>query len=123
MIEPIHELANSETTLALAWVPNSPSCLAAGTGAKWLRIYDLRGTSTYFKFIFSLFVNVIVGDINAPRSVMAHTKAVSGVCFDFFDYNRLATFSEDGIVKVWDLRKLVDPVSYILYEERTERGE
>eukprot|EP00026_Physarum_polycephalum_P001793 Phypoly_transcript_01796.p1 GENE.Phypoly_transcript_01796~~Phypoly_transcript_01796.p1 ORF type:complete len:954 (+),score=144.73 Phypoly_transcript_01796:249-3110(+) len=91
VVEPIHELANSETTLALAWVPNSPSCLAAGTGAKWLRIYDLRG------------------DINAPRSVMAHTKAVSGVCFDFFDYNRLATFSEDGIVKVWDLRKLVDP--------------
>ena len=45
---------------------------------------------------------------------MAHTKAVSGVCFDFFDYNRLATFSEDGIVKVWDLRKLVDPVSFIL---------
>lgn len=61
-----------------------------------------------FRFIY-LFNDT--GDINAPRSVMAHTKAVSGVCFDFFDYNRLATFSEDGIVKIWDLRKLVDPVS------------
>lgn len=48
--EPIHELANSETTLALAWVPNSPSCLAAGTGAKWLRIYDLRGKSLFYVF-------------------------------------------------------------------------
>lgn len=55
------------------------------------------------------------GDVNAPRSVVAHAKAVSGVCFDNFDSNRLATFSEDGIVKVWDLRKLVDPVSDITF--------
>lgn len=99
--DPVHELANSETTLALAWVPKSPWRLAAGTGVKWLRIYDLRG------------------DINSPQSVVAHAKAVSGVSFDTFDPNRLATFSEDGIVKIWDQRKLVEPVSlefmHILY--------
>lgn len=103
-------MANSETTLALAWLPGtntlylnstdlrvgSPYCLAAGTHVKWLRIYDLRG------------------DINAPRSVVAHQKAVNGVCFDHFDYNRMATFSEDGIVKVWDIRKLTEPVSYLV---------
>ncbi len=33
----------SESTVALAWLPESPQCLAIGTGVKWLRIYDLRG--------------------------------------------------------------------------------
>jgi hypothetical protein len=41
--KPFAEIANSETTSALAWVPSSPSCLVTGTGVKWLRIYDLRG--------------------------------------------------------------------------------
>ncbi len=42
VVEPLYELA-TEGTFALAWLPGAPSCLAAGTGAKWLRIYDLRG--------------------------------------------------------------------------------
>jgi hypothetical protein len=45
VVSPIAELANSEATTALAWDPSNPSCLVTGTGVKWLRIYDLRGTS------------------------------------------------------------------------------
>lgn len=88
------ELANSEATVALAWVPGRPSCLATGTGVKWLRIYDLRG------------------DLNTPPSVVAHSKAVLGVLFDPFAEQRFATFSDstDGVVKLWDLRMLTDPV-------------
>ena len=40
---PAAELSNSEATVSLAWVPSYDSCLATGTGVKWLRIYDLRG--------------------------------------------------------------------------------
>ena len=36
------ELANSEATVGLSWLPGHPYCLAAGTGVKWLRIYDMR---------------------------------------------------------------------------------
>jgi hypothetical protein len=43
VMEPSYELGASETTVALAWVPQSPHCLATGTSNKWLRIYDLRG--------------------------------------------------------------------------------
>lgn len=56
----MYELANSETTLALAWVPNSPSCLAAGTGVKWLRIYDLRGTTNKQKIQAIIFYLVLL---------------------------------------------------------------
>jgi hypothetical protein len=92
------ELANSEATVALAWVPRMPSCLATGTGVKWLRIYDLRG------------------DLNTPPSVVAHSKAVLGVLFDPFADQRFATFSDsaDGVVKLWDLRMLTDPVRVVL---------
>jgi hypothetical protein len=36
------ELANSEATVGLSWLPGHPYCIAAGTGVKWLRIYDMR---------------------------------------------------------------------------------
>ncbi len=87
------EFANSEATVALAWLPSNPLCLATGTGTKWLRIYDLRAP------------------YKAPKSAVAHSKAVYGVTFDPFHEDRLATFSEDAVIKIWDLRQLKDPVS------------
>ena len=39
---PHTELGQSEATCALSWLPSMPSCIAVGTGVKWLRIYDLR---------------------------------------------------------------------------------
>lgn len=52
------------------------------------------------------------GDINAPQSVVAHSRAVNGVSFDPFHNERLASFSEDGIVKLWDIRYFSEPVSF-----------
>ena len=40
--KPHLELGQSEATQALSWLPSMPSCIAVGTGVKWLRIYDLR---------------------------------------------------------------------------------
>ncbi|KAL6067851.1 GATOR complex protein MIOS [Balamuthia mandrillaris] len=93
VMRPMGEVNMSEATVALAWVPNQPSCLATGTGAKWLRIYDLRAS-----------------DLSARKSVIAHSKAVHGVSFDPFKDDRLFTFSEDGVIKIWDIRKLRDCV-------------
>ena len=56
-MRPMGEVNMSEATVALAWVPGQPSCLATGTGAKWLRIYDLRAS-----------------DLSARKSVLAHSK-------------------------------------------------
>ncbi|KAN0004083.1 hypothetical protein ACTFIZ_010242 [Dictyostelium cf. discoideum] len=89
--QPISEFTQSEATLALAWLPNNPSCLLVGTGSKWLKLYDIR-------------------DVNSSQSVMAHQKSVNGVCIDPFDFNRIATMSEDSHIKVWDLRNLDDPL-------------
>ena len=40
---PYVKLGSDESTQAVSWVPSMPSCIAVGTGLKWLRIYDLRG--------------------------------------------------------------------------------
>eukprot|EP01114_Cavostelium_apophysatum_P012662 TRINITY_DN288_c0_g1_i6.p1 TRINITY_DN288_c0_g1~~TRINITY_DN288_c0_g1_i6.p1 ORF type:complete len:932 (+),score=212.05 TRINITY_DN288_c0_g1_i6:136-2931(+) len=92
IVKPFADFSNSEATTALAWLPSSPHCLVTGTGVKWLRLYDLRG------------------DTNAPQSVVAHSKSVHGVCFDPFKEERLATFSEDGLIKLWDIRNFQEAV-------------
>uniref|UniRef100_A0AAV1U7S2 WD repeat protein mio zinc-ribbon like domain-containing protein n=1 Tax=Peronospora matthiolae TaxID=2874970 RepID=A0AAV1U7S2_9STRA len=88
--KPVHELANSEATMALSWVPLQPTCLATGTGFKWLRVYDLRTKGS------------------SPMSVVAHNKAVLGVVFDQHRPHMLATYSDapQEPVKVWDIRQL-----------------
>lgn len=80
--EPLGRVSNSEATLSLNWLPGDPYSLAVGTGFKWLRIYDIRGNSR-------------------PTSIVAHSKTVNGVTFDPFNPMRLATFSEDGTIKIW----------------------
>ena len=87
-ISPVAEIAQGESAMALDWVPESPSCVAVGTGFKWLRLYDLRDKSPI------------------SAGVMAHQRSVQGVRFDSYRPRCLATFSDEGLVKVWDVRKL-----------------
>jgi len=52
-----------------------------------------------------------IDDASKPvSSVGAHQKSVLGVCFDPFRDNLLATYSEESAIKLWDIRKLKDPV-------------
>ncbi len=37
------EVGMNEATYSLSWLPNQPQCLLAGMGAKFLRLYDIRG--------------------------------------------------------------------------------
>lgn len=105
--KPSHELANSEATVAVSWVPLEPSLLVTGTGFKWLRLYDLR-MQTHM----------------APLSVVAHTKAVFGVTFDPQRPHLLATYS-DGLqecIKVWDIRRIDGTTSPLVSIQPSSRN-
>jgi WD40 repeat protein len=59
----------------MSWLPAHAHSLAIGSGAKWLRLYDVRGKKPT--------LSVLTG----------HAKRVGGVQFDPFCPNRLATCS------------------------------
>ncbi|KAJ0407657.1 hypothetical protein P43SY_010198 [Pythium insidiosum] len=115
---PVHELSNSEATVALSWVPMQPTCLAVGTGFKWLRIYDLRaasavatsaaGSSASVGAVASSSSSAFATAASTPLSVVAHNKAVLGVVFDPHRPHILATYTDapQEVVKVWDIRRL-----------------
>ena len=37
------DVGSAEGTSSLAWLPGQPTCLVAGIGTRYLRIYDVRG--------------------------------------------------------------------------------
>jgi len=90
---PVGQFANSEAVASVAWLPGSPGCLATGTGARWLRIYDMRDA------------------LKPVNSVGAHSsKAIYGVCIDPHRDHCVASFSEESVVKIWDTRVFKEPV-------------
>jgi len=89
---PLHALGHSESAASLAWAPHQPQTLIIGTGFKWMRIFDLR-------------------DANNPIPVVAHAKNVFGACFNPRNEHSLATYSDDGTIKVWDTRMLTKRAS------------
>ncbi|KYR00614.1 hypothetical protein DLAC_02638 [Tieghemostelium lacteum] len=92
---PLKEFTLSEATLSLAWLLSNPFCLAVGTGSKWLKVHDIRSSNTL-------------------KSVTAYQKScVNGISVDPFDHNRIATISDDPIIKIWDIRKFDDPILQI----------
>ncbi len=85
--KPLHEYGLSEAVAALTWLPTQADCFAVGTGSRYLRVIDLR-------------------EAQPVGQVAAHAKAVHGVLFNPFSEHQLATYSDDGLIKVWDLRRL-----------------
>ncbi len=77
------KLSINEAVTAMDWLTAYPSTLVVGTGLKWLRLYDVRGSMG-------------ASAAAQPLSVMAHTKAVQAVCVDPCNGNRLATCSDEG---------------------------
>jgi hypothetical protein len=57
----------------------------AGMGNKYLRVYDIRSESS--------------------QPLQFATKAVHGIVVDPFCPYRLASYTEEGIIKLWDIRK------------------
>eukprot|EP00762_Andalucia_godoyi_P005150 ANDGO_03996.mRNA.1 WD repeat-containing protein mio len=89
--KPTYDFQGQEAAVSIAWLPFDPMSLAVGSGTRWLRIYDLR-------------------DTNTPKVQVAHSaKQVLGVRFDPFNHNRLMSYSDDGSIKLWDIRRMDSP--------------
>ncbi|KAI9494432.1 WD40-repeat-containing domain protein [Zychaea mexicana] len=89
---PIQQYGSSEAIASCAWSTNGGSpLLIAGMGYKYLRAYDIRVDSNSIPLQFS-------------------TKAVYGATVDPFNPYRLATYNEEGVIRLWDLRQTNDSV-------------
>jgi len=49
-------------------------------------------------------INYCIGNGSNAPSIVISTKSINGVCVDPFNHNRLASFGDDGIIKIWDIR-------------------
>jgi hypothetical protein len=85
--------APTEVVSSLAFLPSSTHLLLAGISHRWLRLFDLRSQTTG--------INV--------------ASKVHGIATDPFDPHRVACFG-DGVVNVWDARKLHQPL--LVFSER-----
>ena len=85
--------APTEVVSSLAFLPSSTHLLMAGISHRWLRLFDLRSQTTG--------INV--------------ASKVHGIATDPFDPYRVACFG-DGVVNVWDARKLHQPL--LTFSER-----
>ncbi|KAH7874658.1 uncharacterized protein C8R40DRAFT_1171269 [Lentinula edodes] len=84
--------AQTELISSLAWLPQNthPYLLLAGLSPRWLRLFDIRNPA---------------GSGAGASYVSSIATKVTGIATDPFDTTRFATWG-DGVVTVWDLRKL-----------------
>lgn len=89
---PVRQYGSSEAISSCAWSEhaNAP-LLIAGMGNKYLRVYDIRADP-------------------GSNPLQYLTKAVHGITVDPFCSYRLASYTEEGIIKLWDIRKNTDPI-------------
>ncbi|KAG2235345.1 hypothetical protein INT48_004964 [Thamnidium elegans] len=98
---PVRQYGSSEAISSCAWSEhaNAP-LLIAGMGNKYLRVYDIRA------------------DLGSNPLQFA-TKAVHGITIDPFSAYRLASYTEEGIIKLWDIRKNNEAVLTLNPENKT----
>ncbi|KAJ3324946.1 hypothetical protein HDV06_005534 [Boothiomyces sp. JEL0866] len=82
---------SSQGVTSASWL-NSSDTVVAGMGKQLIRGYDLRDNP------------------DASPIFTISTKAVHGICSDPFTHQRFASFAEDGIIKVWDTRKISEAI-------------
>ncbi|GAA6055035.1 hypothetical protein JCM3770_006705 [Rhodotorula araucariae] len=96
---PLVSFGSSEVVTSAAFLssPSAPGAsashtplLAAAMANKWLRVYDLR---------------------SPPSTVTTwSTRAVHGIAANPFHGQQFTSHGDDGIVRLWDLRKPMDPL-------------
>eukprot|EP00179_Madagascaria_erythrocladioides_P015734 CAMPEP_0198369016 /NCGR_PEP_ID=MMETSP1450-20131203/155996_1 /TAXON_ID=753684 ORGANISM="Madagascaria erythrocladiodes, Strain CCMP3234" /NCGR_SAMPLE_ID=MMETSP1450 /ASSEMBLY_ACC=CAM_ASM_001115 /LENGTH=410 /DNA_ID=CAMNT_0044076533 /DNA_START=38 /DNA_END=1266 /DNA_ORIENTATION=- len=140
---PISELCQGEGAVALEWLPDTPTAIAVGTPSRQLRIFDIRsrsgssssssviavGTPSRQLRIFDIrsrsgssssssVFTTNNSDFLSMNVAACSRGPVNGVTFDPFNQRRLITFGDDGIVKVWDIRRLKEPTIALSTNDR-----
>ncbi|KAI8143120.1 hypothetical protein BJV82DRAFT_611432 [Fennellomyces sp. T-0311] len=101
---PILQYGSSEAITSCTWSAHAGSpLLIAGMGYKYLRVYDIRADANAAPLQFS-------------------TKAVYGTSIDPFNPYRMASYNEEGVIKLWDLRKTNDSVLTLNSESSTKHA-
>ncbi|OAD70468.1 hypothetical protein PHYBLDRAFT_182399 [Phycomyces blakesleeanus NRRL 1555(-)] len=101
---PIQQYGPAENTVSCTWSVHSHSpLLIAGMGSRYLRVYDIRVDSGANPLQFS-------------------TKAVHGTIVDPFNPYRIASHTEEGVVKIWDIRKTTDSISFYICFSPSRQG-
>eukprot|EP01134_Creolimax_fragrantissima_P001863 CFRG1863T1 len=94
-ITPYRPMSHSEALNSIAWVPHTPHVLMGGIAGRYLRAYDVRA-----------------GPDTPKQSV--GTRAVGNLTFNPYRSHVFASTSEtESVVRVWDIRAMVDPVMSI----------
>jgi hypothetical protein len=87
------ESGHGEATSSIVWLPGQSSCLAAGMGNRFLRIFDTRD-----------------GGAQTRPSQVANHKAILGLSVCSSLPHQLASYAEGSTVYIWDLRHFGKPV-------------
>jgi len=96
----LQQHAPTEIVSSLSFLPQSTNLLLAGISHRWLRLFDLRSS--------------------VPSTTNVASK-VHGIATDPFDQHRIACFG-DGVVSVWDSRKLPHPVMTFTEKDASADG-
>jgi len=98
-VRPLISLGSNESVSAAAFLhsgTHTPT-LVAGMGAnKWIRVFDVR------------LKGGMTGSTSA--SVLYSTRSVIGISADPFEGHRFASYGEDALIRIWDTRKVNDPL-------------
>lgn len=93
---PLLTFGVSDLVTSLSFLPSGPggqtsgALLATAAAGKWIRVFDLR---------------------SPPATVTTWTsRAGYGLASNPFNAQQLSSFGEDGICRLWDLRKPLDPL-------------
>ncbi|KAH9267830.1 hypothetical protein BASA84_000517 [Batrachochytrium salamandrivorans] len=90
--KPISQYGTSEGVTSMCWMNEHAARFVAGMSLRYIRSYDCRVDSS-----------------QGPAFSIG-TKAIHGLMADPFSTNRFASFGDDGVIRIWDERKLTDPI-------------
>nr|CAG4714812.1 unnamed protein product [Naegleria fowleri] len=94
---PLYELCPGEGATSISWMPNQSNIFLLGTSLKYIRLFDLRDS-------------LAMKSCKPSKSFAVHNKSVLGIHFNPFDSNQFATYSEESVVRIWDMRKMPNPI-------------
>jgi len=80
---------SSDSITSAIWMTSQPNIIMASTPLKNIKQFDIREHSS-------------------NQQLQVATKSIQGLCSDPFHEHRFASFSEEGIINIWDMRKLVN---------------